>query len=68
MKRLNLAGWLFVVAIACVAEGFVRLADAGDSVAAPSATVRALEEGLRSGSLCRSCTRRSSSRGCSAMR
>ena len=51
MKRLNLAGWLLVLVVACVVEGLVRLAHVEASVATPSSTVRALAEELGSGSL-----------------
>ena len=51
MRRPNLTGWLFVVLVALAAEAAVRLLDLHDSVAAPSATVRALGDELRSGTL-----------------
>jgi len=50
-RRANVAGWLFVVAVLVVAEAAVRLFDLSDSVAAPSATLRSLLDGLASGSL-----------------
>jgi len=51
MKRANLAGWLLVAVVTALAEAAVRLFELGDSVAAPSATFRALVEGLTSGTL-----------------
>ena len=51
VKRLNFAGWLFVVLVAVLAEAVVRLFDLHDSVAAPSAALRALVDGLSSGAL-----------------
>lgn len=51
MKRVNVAGWLFVVLVAVLAEAGVRLFDLHDSVAAPSAALRALADGLASGTL-----------------
>ena len=51
VRRTNLAGLLFVVLATAVAEGAVRLFDFQDSVAAPSATLRALAEGISSGKL-----------------
>jgi len=50
-KRTNVAGWLFVVLVTALAEACVRVFELGDSVAAPSATLRALADGLWSGSL-----------------
>jgi ABC-type nitrate/sulfonate/bicarbonate transport system permease component len=49
--RVNLAGWLFVVLVTVLAEVAVRLFDLNDSVAAPSATFRALAKGMSSGTL-----------------
>jgi NitT/TauT family transport system permease protein len=51
VKRANLAGWLFVVLLAGLLEACVRLFELSDSVAAPSATLRALAEELSSGGL-----------------
>ena len=51
MKRPNLAGWLVFLLVAIAAEVAVRAFDLHDSVAAPSAALRALVEGLRSGAL-----------------
>jgi ABC-type nitrate/sulfonate/bicarbonate transport system permease component len=51
MKRANLAGWLFLVLLAGLLEACVRLFELSDSVAAPSATLRALAEELSSGGL-----------------
>ena len=51
LKRLNLAGWLVFLLVAVVAEVGVRVFDLHDSVATPSAALRALVEGLRSGTL-----------------
>jgi NitT/TauT family transport system permease protein len=48
---MNVAGWLVVVAVAALAEVGVRALDLWDSVAAPSAAVRALVDDLRSGEL-----------------
>jgi NitT/TauT family transport system permease protein len=50
-ERVNLAGWLFVVLVIAAVEAAVRLFDLHDSVAAPTATFRALAEGLASGTL-----------------
>jgi NitT/TauT family transport system permease protein len=50
-RRANLAGWLFVLAALVLAEAAVRLFDLSDSVAAPSAALRALADGMASGSL-----------------
>ena len=50
-RRANVAGWLFVLAVLGLAEAGVRLFDLSDSVAAPSATLAALFDGLASGSL-----------------
>jgi len=51
MRRANLPGWLFVVLVTAVAEAGVRLFELQDSVAAPSAALRALGDGLWSGTL-----------------
>jgi len=51
VKRTNFAGWLFVVLVTGLAEATVRLFELEDSVAAPSATLRALGEGVWSGAL-----------------
>jgi len=51
MRRANLPGWLFVVLVTTVAEAGVRLFELQDSVAAPSAALRALGDGLWSGTL-----------------
>ena len=51
VKRVNLAGWSFVLLLAVAAEGAIRAFDLGDSVAAPSSAVAALADGLWSGSL-----------------
>jgi NitT/TauT family transport system permease protein len=51
VRRGNVAGWLFVLALAIVADVLVRAFDLHDSVAAPSAAVAALVDELRSGSL-----------------
>jgi ABC-type nitrate/sulfonate/bicarbonate transport system permease component len=51
VKRTNVAGWLFVVLVTALAEACVRVFELEDSVAAPSATLRALADGLWSGSL-----------------
>ena len=50
-KQANATGWLFVVLVTLVLEAAVQLFDLHDSVAAPSATLRALAEGLWSGAL-----------------
>ena len=50
-RRANVAGWLFVLAVLVLAEAGVRLFDLSDSVAAPSATLAALLDGMASGSL-----------------
>lgn len=49
--RANVAGWLFVLAVLGLVEAGVRLFELSDSVAAPSATLAALFDGLASGSL-----------------
>lgn len=51
LRRVNLAGWSFVLLVTVLVEAGVRLFDLHDSVAAPSATFRALAEGLSSGAL-----------------
>ena len=51
MKRPNLAGWLVVLLLIGLGEICVRVLDLHDSVAAPSATFRALADGLASGTL-----------------
>ena len=51
VKRVNVAGWLFVVLVALLAEAGVRAFDYGQSIAAPSSTVRALYEELMDGAL-----------------
>lgn len=51
VRRINLAGLLFVVLATALTEGAVRLFELQDSLAAPSATLRALAEGISSGSL-----------------
>jgi len=51
LKRGNLSGWLFVVLVAGLAEVIVRAGNLGDSVAAPSAAVRALASELWAGRL-----------------
>jgi ABC-type nitrate/sulfonate/bicarbonate transport system permease component len=51
MQRLNLVGWLVFALVAVGAEMAVRAFDLHDSVAAPSAALRALVDGLRSGTL-----------------
>jgi ABC-type nitrate/sulfonate/bicarbonate transport system permease component len=51
VQRLNLAGWFVFVLVAGIAEVGVRAFDLHDSVAAPSAALRALADGLRSGAL-----------------
>jgi ABC-type nitrate/sulfonate/bicarbonate transport system permease component len=53
LKRVNVTGWLFVVLVAALAEVGVRLFDLHDSVAAPTAALRALVDGLSSGALAR---------------
>lgn len=51
MKRANLAGWLFVVLVAGLLEATVRLFELQDSLPPPSATLRALVDGMVSGTL-----------------
>ena len=49
--RLNLAGWLFVALVVGVLEIGVRIFELHDTLAAPSATFRALSSGMTSGDL-----------------
>jgi NitT/TauT family transport system permease protein len=51
--RVNVAGWSFVVLIAVALEAAVRAFELQDSIAAPSSIVRALADGLSSGTLLR---------------
>lgn len=51
VKRVNLAGWLFVVLVAGLLEAAVRLFELQDSLPASSATLRALAHGILSGTL-----------------
>jgi ABC-type nitrate/sulfonate/bicarbonate transport system permease component len=51
VKRPNLAGWLFVLLVTGLVEVGVRVFNLHDSVAAPSATFRALAHGMASGAL-----------------
>ena len=51
MRRVNVAGWLFIAAVTVVVEACVRAFDLRGSVAAPSESLRALAEGLASGAL-----------------
>jgi len=51
VKRLNLSGWLVVALVAGIGELAVRSFHLEDSVAAPSAALRALGTGLWSGGL-----------------
>jgi NitT/TauT family transport system permease protein len=51
VKRPNVVGWVVVFAIAASVEVLVRLFELGDSVAAPTATARALVTELRTGDL-----------------
>jgi len=51
MKRVNLHGWLFVVLVTALVEAAVRLFELQESVAAPSSALRALVNGLWSGTL-----------------
>ena len=41
MKRVNVAGWLFVVLVALLVEAGVRAFDYEQSIAPPSSTLRA---------------------------
>jgi NitT/TauT family transport system permease protein len=49
--RVNIAGWSFLLLAAVAGEAAVRLFDLQDTVAAPSATVRALADGVSGGGL-----------------
>lgn len=51
LRRVNLAGWAFVLLVTILVEASVRLFELHDSVAAPSAAFRALAEGMWSGAL-----------------
>lgn len=51
MRRVNIAGWLFVLAVLVLAEAAVRSLDLSDSVALPSATLGAFADGMWSGAL-----------------
>jgi NitT/TauT family transport system permease protein len=51
MRRVNIAGWLFVVLVTLLVEAGVRAFDYETSVATPSSTLRALVDELWSGSL-----------------
>ena len=51
MKRVNVAGWLFVVLVTLLVEAGVRVFDYETSIATPSSTFEALCDELRSGSL-----------------
>lgn len=51
MKRVNVAGWLFVVLVTLLVEAGVRVFDYETSVATPSSTLRALVDELSSGAL-----------------
>ncbi len=51
MKRVNVAGWLFVVLVTLLVEAGVRAFDYETSIATPSSTLRALVDELWSGSL-----------------
>jgi len=51
VKQANLVGWLFVVLVTGLLEAGVRLFELRDSVPAPSAVLRALAEGVSSGTL-----------------
>jgi ABC-type nitrate/sulfonate/bicarbonate transport system permease component len=51
IRRVNLAGWSLVVALAVLVEAGVRLFSLEDSIAAPSSTLRALARELSSGAL-----------------
>jgi NitT/TauT family transport system permease protein len=50
-RKINVAGWSFVVLVAIAIEAGVRLFDLQDTIATPSSTVGALAEGLSSGTL-----------------
>ena len=49
MKRVNVAGWLFVVLVTLLVEAGVRAFDYETSIATPSSTLRALVDELWSG-------------------
>jgi NitT/TauT family transport system permease protein len=51
VKRPNVAGWAVVVVVVASVEALVRLFRLGDSVSAPTATMRALVTELRTGTL-----------------
>ncbi len=51
MRRLNVAGWLFVVLMTLLVEAGVRVFDYEASVPTPSSTLEALWDELRSGAL-----------------
>jgi NitT/TauT family transport system permease protein len=51
VKRVNVAGWLFVVLVTLLAEAAVRAFDVETSIARPSSTLRSLVDELWSGSL-----------------
>ena len=51
LRRINVAGWSLFLLLALALEICVRAFDLSDSVAAPSATFRALGDGIGSGTL-----------------
>jgi NitT/TauT family transport system permease protein len=51
VKRVNVAGWLFVVLVALLVEAGVRAFDYEQSIATPSSTLRALYDQLANGTL-----------------
>ena len=51
VKRPNVLGWAVVFVVVALVEALVRLFDLGDSVAAPTATARALVSELSTGTL-----------------
>ena len=51
VKRVNVAGWLFVVLVTLLVEAGVRAFDYETSIATPSSTLKALVDELWSGSL-----------------
>ena len=51
VKRVNVAGWLFVVLVALLVEAGVRAFDYEASIATPSSTLRALYDQLATGTL-----------------
>ncbi len=51
MRRMNVAGWLFVVFVALLVEAGVRAFDYEQSIATPSSTLRALYDELAAGTL-----------------